>query len=241
MPPLFPLDLIADEKHTWWRGQRVYAATTVAQGCFLGVGLSTASDTEFLTQAYGEFRQEVLRLNPDYTPETVNTDGWEPTQKAWESLFPSVTLVLCFLHTVLGVVQHCRRQPQVWRRVCDKLWHLYAALNKSKFAQRLRRLREWATDDTSLPEPVRLKLLRIPDKAPRFKVAFDFPDAYRTSNALDRLLNFQDRLLYAMQYFHGTFHSAQQSLRAMALLWNFHPYGQKIQAMAPHSMSPFVG
>ena len=86
---------------------------------------------------------------------------------------------------------------------------------------------------------MRLNLLRIPDKAPRFKVAFDFPDAYRTSNALDRLLNFQDRLLYAMQYFHGTFHSAQQSLRAMALLWNVHPYGQKIQAMAPHSMSPF--
>ncbi|NJK52005.1 MAG: hypothetical protein HC936_02815 [Leptolyngbyaceae cyanobacterium SU_3_3] len=41
------------------------------------------------------------------------------------------------------------------------------------------------------------------------------------------------------QYFQGTFHSAGQSLRAMALLWNFHPYGQKIQAMLPHSMSPF--
>jgi hypothetical protein len=150
MPPLFPLALIADEKHTWWRGQRVYAATTVAQGCFLGVGLSTAADTESLTQAYGEFRQEVLRLNPEYTPQTVNTVrvalpkalGWESTQKAWESLFPSVTLVLCFLHTVLGVVQHCRRQPRVWRRVCDKLWHLYAALNKSQFARRLQRLRE---------------------------------------------------------------------------------------------------
>ncbi|NJR54851.1 MAG: hypothetical protein HC768_09840 [Acaryochloris sp. CRU_2_0] len=54
-------------------------------------------------------------------------------------------------------------------------------------------------------------------------------------------MNSQVRLLYAMQYFHGTFHSAGQSLRAMALLWNFHPYGQKIQAMPPHSMSPFVG
>jgi len=25
----------------------------------------------------------------------------------------------------------------------------------------------------------------------------------------------------------------------MALLWNFHPYGRKVQAMEPHSMSPF--
>ncbi|NJM66230.1 MAG: hypothetical protein HC851_11515 [Acaryochloris sp. RU_4_1] len=88
---------------------------------------------------------------------------------------------------------------------------------------------------------MRLKLCKIPNKAPRFKVAFDFPDAYRTSNMLERLMNSQVRLLYAMQYFHGTFHSAGQSLRAMALLWNFHPYGQKIQAMPPHSMSPFVG
>ena len=117
----------------------MYAARTMAQGCFLGVGLATTADTESLTQAYGEFRQEVLPLNRDYTPQMVNTDGWEPTQKAWESVLTRVTLVLCFLHTVLEVVQHCRRHPQVWRRVCDKLWHLYAALNKSQFAQRLRR------------------------------------------------------------------------------------------------------
>jgi hypothetical protein len=231
--------LIADEKHTWCQGQRVYVATTVAQGCFLGVGLAAAADTESLTQAYGEFHQEALTLKPDYAPNTVNTDGWESTQKAWQSLFPTVTWVLCFLHTVLGIVQCCRTQPMILRRVCDKLWHLYGALNKSQFAQRLRRLREWATDEASLPEPVRRKLLQIPDKAPRFKVAFDFPDAYRTSNALDRLMNFQDRLLYSMQYFHGTFQAAQQALRAIALLWNFHPYSRKVQATPPHSMSPF--
>ncbi|MBF2077210.1 MAG: hypothetical protein IGR76_01480 [Synechococcales cyanobacterium T60_A2020_003] len=44
---------------------------------------------------------------------------------------------------------------------------------------------------------------------------------------------------HAMQYFHGTLEAARQGLRAMALLWNFHPYGRKIQALELHSMSPF--
>jgi hypothetical protein len=40
-------------------------------------------------------------------------------------------------------------------------------------------------------------------------------------------------------YFHGTLDAANQSLRAMALLWNFHPYCRKVQALEPHSLSPF--
>jgi hypothetical protein len=71
--------------------------------------------------------------------ELSSTDDWEPTQKAWQSLFPGVTWVLCFLHTVLAIVQHCRRQPRVWRTVCDQLWYLYRAASKSQFAQHLRR------------------------------------------------------------------------------------------------------
>jgi hypothetical protein len=36
-------------------------------------------------------------------------------------------------------------------------------------------------------------------------------------------MNHQDRRLYAMCYFHGTLESARLAVRAMALLWNFHP------------------
>jgi hypothetical protein len=54
--------------------------------------------------------------------------------------------------------------------------------------------------------------------APTLKLTFDYPQAYRTSNAVDQLMNLQDRMLYAMQYFHGSQASAQQALRAMALL-----------------------
>lgn len=86
---------------------------------------------------------------------------------------------------------------------------------------------------------MREKIKNLKAKAPQFQVADDFPAADRTSNALDRLMNHQDRYLYAMQYFHGTFDSARRQMRAMALLWNFHPYGQRTRSRQPERMSPF--
>lgn len=232
--------MVADEKHSWWWGERIYITVTAALGCFLGVSLTQSADTEALQQAYGEFQHEAHQVNPDYCPDSVNTDGWDATQQAWKALFPEITVVLCFLHVVLGVQQLCRRTSEGFKVVTDKLWHLYESLNRQQFAQRLRRLLEWAKQaDNDLPDKARQKLLGLPHKAAQLKATFDLPQAYRTSNQVDRLMNYQDRLLYAMQYFHGTLDAAKQGLRAMALLWNFHPYCHKVQVMEPHSMSPF--
>ncbi len=38
-------------------------------------------------------------------------------------------------------------------------------------------------------------------------------------------MNYLDRALYAMQDFHGAWEAAELSVRSMAMLWNFHPYG----------------
>ena len=235
-----PPHLTADEKHSWWWGERIYIAVTAALGCFLGVGIAASADAEALSQAYREFQQEALQLNPNYAPESVNTDGWEGSQTAWKTLFPGISLILCFLHAVLGIQKCCRRMGKVFQTVTDKLWHLYYSLNPRQFAQRLRRLSEWANDaKTDLPDAVRQKLLRLKAKAPQFMVTFELPAAARTSNQVDRLMNYQDRMLDAMQYFHGTLDAATQALRAMAMLWTFHPYCRKVQALEPHSMSPF--
>lgn len=40
------------------------------------------------------------------------------------------------------------------------------------------------------------KAINLRVKSPEFQTAYDFPDAYRTSNTLDRLMNYQDRWLY---------------------------------------------
>jgi hypothetical protein len=52
-------------------------------------------------------------------------------------------------------------------------------------------------------------------------------------------MNHQDRYLYAMPYFHGTFESGRLQMRAMALLWNFHPYGQRTRLKGGDRSSPF--
>jgi len=84
-------------------GEKIYVATTVADGCLLGAELSQSAGTEDLEVAYGVFAHEARELNPDYEPQTVNTDGWEATQNAWKNLFSGITLILCFLHTILSI------------------------------------------------------------------------------------------------------------------------------------------
>jgi hypothetical protein len=94
----------------------------------------------------------------------------------------------------------------------------------------------------NLPTPTRIdpdETAQSSVKASQFTTAYDFPDAHRTSNMLDRLMNYQNRILDAMQYFHGHQSSANLALRAMAMLWNFHPYGRRSQATSTDTVSPF--
>ena len=108
-PEKLPGHLLADEKHTWALGQEVYVPTTVGGGCILGATVTEAASADALEVAYGEFAQEACALSPTYSPKTVCTDGWEGTQSAWRSLFPTVCIVLCFLHSVLKIAKRCGR------------------------------------------------------------------------------------------------------------------------------------
>lgn len=56
-----------------------------------------------------------------------------------------------------------------------------------------------------------------------FTRSYASPTAHRTSNVVDRLMRFLDRACFNGQYFHGTQESAEQRVRAWALLWNFCP------------------
>lgn len=237
-PASMPLHLVADEKHSWRLGERVFIPTTVGSGCFLGVDIVGSAETPGLVNGYGCFRDEAQAVKPDYQPETVTTDGWYHTQSAWKTLFPSIAIILCFLHCVLDIQQRCRKTKVLWRKLTGRLWQIYKAPSKQHFAQRLRRMREWAQRTVKQPSLLK-RLVNLKGKSHQFQVAYDYPNASRTSNMLDRLMNYQDRLLYTMQYFHGSEESARLHLRAMALLWNFHPYGSRTTASEPHRCSPF--
>ena len=70
---------------------------TVGEGCILGASIAKSASQVDLTKAYGVFAQEAKAVKEDYSPFTVNTDGWSPTQKAWLYLFPRVLVILCLL------------------------------------------------------------------------------------------------------------------------------------------------
>lgn len=224
-PALLPQHLIADEKHTRISGEKAFVPTTVARECIPGVGLAENAGEAALTAGYSHFRQEALNLKPDYQPDTTNTDGWDPTQKAWKNLFPGVTLILCFLHAFLSIRDRCRREKDLFGAIKEKVRNIYHSRTPGQFSRRMRRFREWA--QTIPADSVREKVSDLCRKAPQFKKSFSHPEAYRTGNAPDRLMNYQDRLLYSVQYFHGTRTGALLNLRAMALIRNFHPYGKR--------------
>lgn len=236
-PETLPPHLIADEKHTWLQGQKVYIPTTVAAGCILGASVVTDASADALEKGYGEFAQEARQLKPDYQPQTVCTDGWKGTRQAWQRLFQAITLILCFLHSVLKIHDRCRGALRQF--LLDQAWRAYEATTKSQFAQRLRRLREWVEANLD-PGDLKDTVLKLCQQKPQFMGAYDAPAAARTSNAVDRVLNVLDRVLYAMRYFHGTQISARLGVRAMALQWNFHPYGQRTQRSGPTRSSPFA-
>lgn len=63
--------------------------------------------------------------------------------------------------------------------------------------------------------------------------------AHRTSNAVARLLNYQDRKLYALRYFQPSTKSARLLLRAIAMLWNFQPYRERLRRRDETRCAPF--
>lgn len=237
-PALLPVHVLADEKHTRIRGDKAYVTTTAAQGCVLGVGLAENAGAEALTEGYRDFREEARNPDSDYETETVTADGRNPTHKAWETLFSGIRIVLCYLHSFLSIRDRCRRSRDILRIIGEKVWNAYHSDTLAQFSQRIRRLREWAESHLA-PGPLRDKVLELCGRASNFKIAFSDPGVPRTSNMIDRLMNHQDRVLYAMQYFHGANESAVLCLRSMALIWNFHPYGTRTRSKDPGRASPF--
>ena len=230
-----PQDLVADEKITWVDGAEVVVPTTVGGGWVLGLRVAEQADSDSLEEAYGEFVAEATEVFSEYQARAVCTDGFHPTRDAWPRLFPQLTLVLCYLHSILKLHERCRGALR--RQVLERAWPVYQAATKGQCSQRLRRLSQWAsaTLNGSVAEMVGKLCCRRADFTP----AYECPQAARTTNAVDRLHNHLDRLLYAMRYCHGQTASARLAVRAWAMQWNFHPYGPRLRHDQPARSSPF--
>jgi hypothetical protein len=222
-PEHLPKDLVADEKHSWLKGARVYIATTAAQDCILGASVAPSASQVELEKAYGVCASEAQAVDAEYAPQTVNTDGWQATQGAWKALFTQITVMLCFLHAFLKIRDRATNTlGDAFAQVQKRVWEAYHAPSKRAFSQRLRRLRAWA--ETTLPDGVmKSHPLDLCGKRDQFSQSYDHPEAHRTSTMVDRLMKFLDRAFFNAQYFHGMPDSAESRVRALALLWNFCP------------------
>ena len=218
-------------------GQKVYLAATAGGGCCLGMALAESAGNDDLEAAYGVFRDEARRLDPDYRPETVNTDGWPATQAAWRALFTGVTIILCFLHAFLKIRDRAKHLGETFGALRERVWDAYHAPDARSFSQRLRRLREWATAHVE-KEVVREKVLALCGKRGAFLVAYAHPGCRRTSNMVDRVLRRLDYHLYCGQHLHGSVKAAERGLRGRALIQNFAPSCPEVVRESSGSRSP---
>ncbi len=217
-----PEHLLADEHHQTLEGEKVYVATTVAEGCCLGAELSQNADEDGLTAAYGVFKAEASNVKPDYQPKTVNADGWAATRAAWRVLFPLVVVLRCFLHGWLNIRDRAKHLKEVFRAVGDKVWDAFRAENRRSMAQRLRRLKEWAKEN--LKGVVLEQVNKLCKRAREYGQAYEHPGCHRTSNMLDRVMRKMNRYFDGGQHLHGSVEAANQHCRAWALLHNFMPW-----------------
>ena len=147
----FPTAVVADAKQSWLNGQRVSSATTAGQACLLGASVSTAAGPADWKDADGVFAEAAHAVDPDDAPQSVHTDGWQPTPGAWNTLCDNVTLILCVLQAFLTIRD--RTTPacgEVGQAVHQRVWDAYHAPRKRAVSQRVRRLQAWA--EQALPD-----------------------------------------------------------------------------------------
>ncbi len=218
-----PEHLLADEHHQPRDGEKNYIATTVGNGCCLGAALAESAGTDELRSAYGIFRDEARNVEPEYAPQTVNTDGWRGTKAAWKALFPAIVILQCFLHGWLKIRDVGKHLGEVFVETSRRVWEAYRSSNRRSFSQRISSLKTWA--GKHLCGIVLEKVLDLCEKRERWSMAYDHPGGHRTSNMLDRIMRSMNRYFDNGQHLHGSFCGSQLHCRSWALLYNFTPWG----------------
>ena len=220
-PTRLPDHLLADEKYTSMNGERRFIAMTVGADCVLGIALALRAIPSELTQAYGEFKREVHRLNPDYQPLTLNFDGWLHTRQSWLTLFPTLVIIRCFVHTFLRIRDRCKRLdcfPDIQRQV----WDIYHSLSPETFTEHLMAFLDFA--HVHLQGEALKAVLKFKKRQFELMEGLYHPGCHRVSTMLDRHMQSLTRCLYMARDFHGHRTSAHLQVRAWALMHNFWPY-----------------
>jgi hypothetical protein len=70
---------------------------------------------------------------------------------------------------------------------------------------------------------MKTNILDFCDKRNKWNMLYDYPQAYHTSNMLDRIMRLMSRFIFNNRYFHSSNQSSTTIMRAFALIYNFSP------------------
>jgi hypothetical protein len=87
-----------------------------------------------------------------------------------------------------------KKYKDIYNEAASKLWDCYHAEKKIAFSQRIRRLIEWC-DKNNMPSVIADPIKKLRQNIAEYKVAYDHPNAHRTSNMVDRLMQRMHRHL----------------------------------------------
>jgi hypothetical protein len=133
-----------------------------------------------------------------------------------------VVILQCFLHAWLKIRDRAKHLKEQFAEVSRRVWEADHAPNRRSFAQRLRSLRQWASQN--LTGIVLEKVLDLCGQRDRWSIAYRHPEGHRTSHMLDRQMRGMNRYFDAGQHLHGSREACRLHCRAWALLWNFAPW-----------------
>jgi hypothetical protein len=137
-----------------------------------------------------------------------------------------VALLRCFLHGWLNARSRGTLDAS-FGELSEKAWSAYRAPNRRSFAQRMRRLWEWAR--AHVPGAWLLEQTRkLCARSKEYGTAYAHPGGHRTSNMLDRVMRGMNRYFDRGQHLHGGAGAGGRHVRAWALLCNYRPWHQAV-------------
>jgi len=89
-------NILTDEKHTKFNGEKAYIATTVGNDCVLGASLAADAGEKSLTESYRQFQKETqLDL--------------QPTEHSWPKNFLARNQRQIDIFSIFIIIQHILR------------------------------------------------------------------------------------------------------------------------------------
>jgi hypothetical protein len=228
-----PRYLLADEKHSHCRTDKVYLPTIVSGRVIWHLGYSASKSAAAFTASYGAFQRAALEHEPSYRVRGALTDGFDSTTKSMRTLFPGARLGYCLRHALnklpdklIGVSASVRQSVRSQFHALLHRCRQRTSLRVVALGQRLRRFADHITATVGEEHGARVRNWFKDKKAGWYAVLED-PQMPASSTLLDQAHNSIDRKLFAMKGFHHPAGSQAAFLTGLAHLYNLIPYQRR--------------